>query len=199
MCKLTNCRLIYAKRRVEGIEMRWFSPQSPSHSEAPATNLISSDTNVQLSLPSHTRFNTLWVLRFLLHFPLYLYIFYIPKPFPPYMLITLKKCPSLLYLRWITNKVLLYSTGNSAHCCDSLGGRRVWGRMDTHIQYGWASWLFTLNCHNIVNRLYFNRKQKAKMVKKIFFTREVSLTYPLCAYCGHWKNHWNNLLYYHCF
>ena len=24
---------------------------------------------------------------------------------------------SLLYLKWITNKVLLYSTGNSAQCC----------------------------------------------------------------------------------
>ena len=23
---------------------------------------------------------------------------------------------TLLYLKWITNKVLLYSTGNSAHC-----------------------------------------------------------------------------------
>ena len=52
---------------------------------------------------------------------------------------------TLLYLKWITNKDLLSSTGNSAQCdvaawvgvslgdmdtpiCGSLGGRGVWGR-----------------------------------------------------------------------
>ena len=41
---------------------------------------------------------------------------------------------TLLYLAWIANKVLLYSTGNSAQCCMSawMGGG-VWGRMDTCI------------------------------------------------------------------
>ena len=38
----------------------------------------------------------------------------------------------LLYLKWIINKNLLYSTGNSAQCY-VLDGRRVWGRMDTCI------------------------------------------------------------------
>ena len=47
---------------------------------------------------------------------------------------------SLLYLKWITSKVLLYSTGNSAQCCVPawMGGEfrgestdvYVWGRMD---------------------------------------------------------------------
>ena len=32
---------------------------------------------------------------------------------------------TLLYLKWITNKALLYSKGDSARCCDSLNG--VWG------------------------------------------------------------------------
>ena len=36
---------------------------------------------------------------------------------------------TLLYLKWITNKDLLYSTGNSCLLlCDSLVGRGVWGR-----------------------------------------------------------------------
>ena len=53
---------------------------------------------------------------------------------------------SLLYLKWITNKVLLYSTGNSAQCCVPawMGGEfrgesihvYVWERMDTCICMG---------------------------------------------------------------
>ena len=40
---------------------------------------------------------------------------------------------TLLYLKWIANKDLLCSTGNSAQLCGSLDGREVWGRRDTHI------------------------------------------------------------------
>ena len=36
---------------------------------------------------------------------------------------------TLLYLKWITIKDLLYSTGNSAQC--NLDKRGIWGRMDT--------------------------------------------------------------------
>ena len=41
---------------------------------------------------------------------------------------------TLLYLKWITDKVLLYSTGNSAQCCVAawMGGKSG-GRMDTCI------------------------------------------------------------------
>ena len=39
----------------------------------------------------------------------------------------------LLYLKWISNKDLLYSTGNSAVLCGSLDGRGVRERMDTCI------------------------------------------------------------------
>ena len=38
---------------------------------------------------------------------------------------------TLIYLKWITNKDLLYNTGNSAQpLCVSLNGSVVWGRMD---------------------------------------------------------------------
>ena len=40
---------------------------------------------------------------------------------------------TLLYLKWITDKDLLYSTGNCSMLCVSLEGRKVWGRMDTCI------------------------------------------------------------------
>ena len=41
----------------------------------------------------------------------------------------------LLYLKWITNKDLLYSTGNSAQCsCGSMDGRGEW----VHV-YVWLS------------------------------------------------------------
>ena len=40
---------------------------------------------------------------------------------------------TLLYLKWITNKVLLYSSGNSAQWYGSLDGRGVGARMDTCI------------------------------------------------------------------
>ena len=38
----------------------------------------------------------------------------------------------LLYLKWMTSKDVLYSTGHSAKCYVAVwGGRGVWGRMDT--------------------------------------------------------------------
>ena len=41
---------------------------------------------------------------------------------------------TLLYLKWITNKVLLYSTGNSPQCYVAawMGGE-FRGRTDTHV------------------------------------------------------------------
>ena len=39
---------------------------------------------------------------------------------------------TLLCFKWITNKDLVYSPGNSCSVlCGSLDGRGVWGRMDT--------------------------------------------------------------------
>ena len=38
---------------------------------------------------------------------------------------------TLLYLKWISSKDLLYSTGHSPPCCGSLDGKGMWGRMDT--------------------------------------------------------------------
>ena len=44
---------------------------------------------------------------------------------------------TLLYLKWIINKDLLYSTWKSAQCYVAAWmGRGVWGRMDTCIYMG---------------------------------------------------------------
>ena len=40
---------------------------------------------------------------------------------------------TLLYLKWITNKNLLYSTWNCSMLCANGSGRGFWGRMDTCI------------------------------------------------------------------
>ena len=41
---------------------------------------------------------------------------------------------TVLYLKWVTNKVLLCSPGDSAQLCGSLDGRGLWGRMNTCIR-----------------------------------------------------------------
>ena len=47
---------------------------------------------------------------------------------------------TLLYLKWITNKDLLYSRVLSSIVCDSLDGRGVWRRMDTWICMADSLW-----------------------------------------------------------
>ena len=74
---------------------------------------------------------------------------------------------TLLYLKWITNKHLLYSTGNSAQCY-------AWKREWIH----GCLWLSPFCCppknyHNIVNQLYFIQKKKL-FKKKIKILEEIS-------------------------
>ena len=65
---------------------------------------------------------------------------------------------TLLYLKWITNKGLLYSTWNSAQCyVPACMGRGSW-KNGYMYKYDWIPLLFTWNYHNIVNRPYPNTK-----------------------------------------
>ena len=64
---------------------------------------------------------------------------------------------TLLYLKRINTKDLLYSTGNSAQCYGSLDGRGVWGSMDACVCVA-ETLPRTRNYHNIVNWLYPNTK-----------------------------------------
>ena len=46
---------------------------------------------------------------------------------------------TLLYLKWITSKVLLYRTGNSAQCYVASWKGREFGRGWIHVYYVWIS------------------------------------------------------------
>ena len=59
---------------------------------------------------------------------------------------------TLLYLKLITNKVLLYSIGNSAQCHVAADGTVVWGTRDT------CPFTIHLKPLNIVNWPYPNSK-----------------------------------------
>ena len=59
----------------------------------------------------------------------------------------------LLYLKWMTNKGLLNSTGTRSVLRGSLDGRGVWGNGYKYM-HGWVPLLFTWNYHNIVNQLF---------------------------------------------
>ena len=67
---------------------------------------------------------------------------------------------TLLSLKWITNKDLLYSTWNSAQCYVA-----VWMEEGIYL-YDWVPFLFTWSYHNIVNWLYPNTKLKVQNKKK---------------------------------
>ena len=64
---------------------------------------------------------------------------------------------TLLYLKWVINKDLLYSTGNSAPCYVAAWMGEEFGGQWIH-KYGWVPLLCTWNYHNIVNQLYSNTK-----------------------------------------
>ena len=62
---------------------------------------------------------------------------------------------TLLYLKWITNKDLLYSTGNSAQCHVAawIGGEIEGECIHVYVCLSPCAVLLRLN-HNIVNWLY---------------------------------------------
>ena len=65
---------------------------------------------------------------------------------------------TLLYLKWITNKNLLYGTWSSAQCYVPAWVGEGFGGKWIHACVCWVPSLFTWNCHSIVNRLYPDTK-----------------------------------------
>ena len=61
----------------------------------------------------------------------------------------------LLYFKWITNKDLLYSTGNSDQCYVAAW---MWQEFGGEWVYRAESFTVTWSYHNIVNWLYSNKK-----------------------------------------
>ena len=60
----------------------------------------------------------------------------------------------LLYLKWITNKDLLYSTGNSAQCYLATWMGEQFRREWIHVYVRLSPFAKHLNHHNIINWLY---------------------------------------------
>ena len=67
---------------------------------------------------------------------------------------------TLLYLKWITNKDLLW--GILLNVMYQPGWEQGLGENRYMYMYGWAPSIFTWNYHNIVNLLYPNTKLKLK-------------------------------------
>ena len=65
---------------------------------------------------------------------------------------------TLLYIKQITNKDLLYNEGNSIFCNDPYG-KRILKRVDIWLRIA-ESLCCTPHTNNTVNQLYFNEKQK---------------------------------------
>ena len=67
---------------------------------------------------------------------------------------------TLLYLKWITSKVLLYNTGNSLclMLCNNLNGEKNLKKNKYMYMYNWITLLYTWNYQNFVNQLCSNVK-----------------------------------------
>ena len=65
---------------------------------------------------------------------------------------------TLLYLKWITNKDILYSTRNSASCYVAAFMGEEFGGEWIHVYDGWVALPCTWNYQSIVNQLYLNIK-----------------------------------------
>ena len=65
----------------------------------------------------------------------------------------------LLFLKWITNKDLLYSTGNSTYLilCNNLNGKRTEKRIDTRVCITESLCTPEMNTKLLIN-YYSNRK-----------------------------------------
>ena len=63
-----------------------------------------------------------------------------------------------LYLKRITNKVLLYSTQSSAQCIAAAWMEGDLGESGHMCVYGWVLSLSTRNYHNTVDQLHSNAK-----------------------------------------
>ena len=80
-----------------------------------------------------------------------------------------KLTSTLLCLKWITNKDLLWSTGNSAQCYITTDVGKEFEKIKQHNRcesmYNWITLLYIRKYH-IVNQLYF----KIKSLKKLTHT-----------------------------
>ena len=68
----------------------------------------------------------------------------------------------LFHLEWISNDVLLYSTGNDIQSLGINHDRKDYEKKKCMYVYNEATFLSNRNQHNIVNQLYFNTNKQRK-------------------------------------
>ena len=88
---------------------------------------------------------------------------------------------TLLYLKWISNKDVLRSTGNSAQCCVEAWMRGSLGENGYMHMYGWGPLLSTWNYQNIVNLQYKIYNLIKNKFKKLYF-----ISCYLIPWCSLW-------------
>ena len=87
---------------------------------------------------------------------------------------------TLLYLKWITNKVVLYSTGNSAQCYVAAWKGGVLGENGYMLIYDWIPSLLTWNYHNIVIWLFSLVQFSLSVVSNSLRPHELQHARPPC-------------------
>ena len=85
---------------------------------------------------------------------------------------------TLLYLKWLTNKVLLNSTWHSAQCYVAAWIGVEFGENGYMYLYGWVPLLFTWNYHNIVNQPFSNIKLKDNIFQVSTLTSKILESSP---------------------
>ena len=133
---------------------------------------------------------------------------------------------TLLYLKWVTNKVLLYSSGNSTQCYTAAQMRGEFGGEWIHVyvwlnsfavhftwqlrwegslgengymyMYGWIPLLSTWNSHNTANQLYSNIKLKVwwRGGNLFCYPHRILCTLSFLPFRDHWFLKFRNYLYY---
>ena len=79
--------------------------------------------------------------------------------------IGISRC-KLLHLEWMSNDVLLYSTGNYIQSLLMEHDGRYYEKKNTHV-HDWVTSLYSSNWQNTVNHLYFNKNKFQKSTGSI--------------------------------
>ena len=85
---------------------------------------------------------------------------------------------TLLYLKWITNKDLLYSTWNSAQCCVAAGMGGEFGGEWIHVYVWLSSFTVDLKLSQGYTLIQNKKLKKKKKKKEKYPGTQVSTTPP---------------------
>jgi len=87
---------------------------------------------------------------------------------------------NMLYWKYITNKDLLYSTGNSAQCYVAAGWKGSLSENGYSYMYGWIPSPLTWTYHNIVNQLFSSVHFSRSVMSDSSWPHESQYARPPC-------------------